>query len=37
MIITFDGRAGTGKTTYSRKVAELLDLPIVSNLSLIHI
>ena len=31
MIITFDGRAGTGKTTYSRKVAELLDLPIVSN------
>ena len=31
MIITFDGRAGSGKTTCSEKVAKLLDLPVVSN------
>ena len=31
MIITFDGRSGSGKTTCSRKVAKLLDLPVVSN------
>ena len=31
MIITFDGRPGSGKTTCSEKVAKLLDLPVVSN------
>ena len=31
MIITFDGLPGSGKTTYSEKVAKMLDLPVVSN------
>ena len=31
MIVTFDGRPGSGKTTCSEKVAKLLDLPVVSN------
>ena len=30
MIITFDGRPGAGKTTQVRKIAKMLDLPVVT-------